>query len=137
VLVAVWCCSVGATWTVELYELDAGATLGSLADWISSGVPTSQPEPEEASVRMLLADRGLNLYPDSAVGPCGHSRRCIGYVCGDAELIALAKLVRDVAAVAGVHPVMLAKQRIAAGLSAYTRRVRVRDGQRPGGALRA
>jgi hypothetical protein len=37
VLVAVWCRSVGTTWTLELHELDSGMTLGTLVDWISSG----------------------------------------------------------------------------------------------------
>jgi hypothetical protein len=43
VLVAVWCRSVGTTWTLELHELDPGMTLGTLVDWISSGMPTCQP----------------------------------------------------------------------------------------------
>lgn len=115
VLVAAWCCSVGATWTVELHELGPDTTLGTIVDWISSGVPTSQPEPDEAFVRALLADRGLRLYRDSAAGPCTPSRHGIGYVCGDTEVIALAHRVRDVAAAAGVHPVLLAAQWIAAG----------------------
>ncbi|MGH8573448.1 MAG: hypothetical protein ACREX8_12865 [Gammaproteobacteria bacterium] len=130
VLVAMWCCSVGANWTVELRELDPGTALGTMVDWISSGVPTTQPEPDEASVRELLADRGLHLYPDSAAGPCTYSRHSIGYVCRDAEVIALAHRMRDVAAAADVHPVMLAAQRIAAGLRIYARRADARDGQR-------
>lgn len=79
-LVAVLCCSVGATWTVELHEFDPDMTLGPLVDWISTGVPTSQPEPDEASLRELLASRGLQLTPDSAAGPSTPSRRSIGYV---------------------------------------------------------
>jgi hydrogenase small subunit len=82
-LVAVWCCSVGATWTLELHELNSGTTLGPLVDWISSGVPTSQPQPDEPLAHKLLADYGLHLYPDSAAGPCTHSRSSIGYVSGD------------------------------------------------------
>ncbi len=62
-LVAVWCRSVGATWTLELHELGSRMTLGALVDWISSGVPTSQPQPDEALVRQLLADRGLRTAP--------------------------------------------------------------------------
>jgi hypothetical protein len=31
-LAAVWCCSVGATWTVELHEFDRGAALGPIVD---------------------------------------------------------------------------------------------------------
>ncbi|MGH3780113.1 MAG: hypothetical protein ACRDRO_05625 [Pseudonocardiaceae bacterium] len=80
VLIAVWCCSVGATWTLELHEFDRRMTLGALVDWISSGVPTSQPQPDEALAHELLADRGLHLYPDSAAGPCTHSRSSLGYV---------------------------------------------------------
>jgi len=82
-LVVVWCCSVGTTWTVELHEPGPGAILGTLVDWISSGVPTSQPQPDEPLAHKLLADYGLHLYPDSAAGPCTHSRSSIGYVSGD------------------------------------------------------
>jgi hypothetical protein len=130
VLIAVWCRSVGTTWTVELHELGPGATLGTLVDWISSGVPTSQSEPDKASVRALLADRGLHLYPDSAAAPSTPTRHSIGYVSEDAEVIALAHRVRNVAAAAGVHPVMLAAQRIAAGLRLHPRRGDAREGQR-------
>lgn len=82
-LVAVWCRSVGATWTLELHELDSGMMLGALVDWISSGVPTSQPHPDDALAHQLLADRGLYLYPDSAAGPRTHNRSSIGYVNAD------------------------------------------------------
>ncbi len=68
---------------MELHELDSRMTLGALVDWISSGVPTSQPQPDEALVRQLLADRGLRLYPDSAAGPYTNSWSSIGYVSGD------------------------------------------------------
>ncbi|MGH3896960.1 MAG: hypothetical protein ACRDTA_01650 [Pseudonocardiaceae bacterium] len=90
VLAAVWCCSVGATWTIELHKLDRGTALGTTVDWISSGVPTSQQLPHEDMARDLLAARGLHLYLDSTAGPCTHSRHSIGYVCADAEVIALA-----------------------------------------------
>lgn len=90
VLAAVWCCSVGATWTVELRRLDRGTALGTIVDWISSGVPISQPEPEEALTRELLAERGLYLFPDPSAGPGTHTRHSIGYVCSNAGLIDLA-----------------------------------------------
>lgn len=68
--------------------------------WISSGVPISQPEPE-ALARGLLAERGLQLSRDSSAGAGTRSRRGIGYVCGNAELIRLAHVVRDDVAEAG------------------------------------
>lgn len=117
VFVAVWCCSVGVTWTIELHQLDRGTALGTTVDWISSGVPTSQHQPPEDMVRDLLAARGLHLYLDSTAGPCTHSRHSIGYVCADAEVIALAHRVRDVAARAGTHPLTLAVHWVASGLS--------------------
>jgi hypothetical protein len=58
-------------------------TLGTLVDWISSGVPTSQPQPDDALAHQLLANRGLHLYPDSAADPCTPSRNSIGYVSAD------------------------------------------------------
>ena len=58
-------------------------TLGALVDWISSGMPTSQPQPDEALAHQLLTERGLHLYPDSAAGPRTPSRSSIGYVSAD------------------------------------------------------
>ncbi|MGH3941506.1 MAG: hypothetical protein ACRDTG_23330 [Pseudonocardiaceae bacterium] len=81
---------MGATWTIELHRLERGTAWGTVVDWISSGVPISQPEPEEALVRELLAERGLYLFPDSGAGPSTYSRHSIGYVCSNAELIDLA-----------------------------------------------
>jgi hypothetical protein len=80
VLAAVWCCSVGTTWTLELRELDSDTALGKIVDWISSGVPVSQPAPD-ALAHELLAARGLRLVRDSSVAPCPRSRHRIGYVC--------------------------------------------------------
>ncbi|MCA1704989.1 MAG: hypothetical protein LC808_17690 [Actinobacteria bacterium] len=118
VLAAVWCRSVGTTWTIELHELDRGTSLGTTVDWISSGVPTSQRQPHEDMARDLLAGRGLALYPDSTAGPCTQSRYSIGYVCADAPVITLAHRLREVAARAGTHPLALAVRRIAAEFSA-------------------
>ena len=117
VLVAVWCRSVGASWTLELHELGPGVAPGKIMGWISSGVPISQPEPEVLA-HELLAERGLQLFQDRSAGPGTLSRRGIGYVCGDTELIKLADLVRDDAAEAGMHPVVLAARWAEAGFSA-------------------
>ncbi|MGH3828400.1 MAG: hypothetical protein ACRDQX_14715, partial [Pseudonocardiaceae bacterium] len=62
VLAAVWCRSVGTTWTLELHELTRVGTLSTISDWITSGVPISQPEPPEALARELLTQRGLELF---------------------------------------------------------------------------
>ncbi len=43
VLAAVWCRSVGTSWTLELHELGGGTAPGKIMDWISSGVPIGQP----------------------------------------------------------------------------------------------
>lgn len=117
VLAVVWCRSVGASWTLELHQLSRSTPSLTLVDWISSGVPISQPEPPEALVRELLAERGLQLFRDSSAGPSTRSRRGIGYACRDAELIRLAHLLQD-AAETGWHPVILAMHWVAAGFSA-------------------
>jgi hypothetical protein len=78
---AVWCSSVGSTWTLELRELDDNTRLGSIRDWISSSVPISQPEPT-ALAYQLLAARGLRLYSEST-GWGTRSRHCVGYVCAE------------------------------------------------------
>lgn len=115
VLTAFWCCSVGSVWTLELREFVAGTGLGAIVDWVSSGVPVTQPKPD-TSAQELLAERGLWLFRDPCAGSPTGSRHRIGYVCAEAELIKLAHLVRNDAAQAGLHPVMLAAW-IAAGYS--------------------
>lgn len=117
VLAAVWCRSVGTSWTLELHALRRGTARGVVVDWISSGVPITQPEPDALACE-LLAARGLHLFGDSSAGPGAPCRREIGYVCGDTELITLAHFVADDATEAGVHPVLLAAQWVAAGFSA-------------------
>ncbi len=122
VLAAVWCRSVGASWTLELHELDGG-----IVEWISSGVPISQPEPD-ALARGLLAERGLHLFCDSSAGPCTRSRHGIGYACPNPELIKLAHVVRADGAESGMHPVALAARWVAAGFSAGTAARWIRQG---------
>jgi hypothetical protein len=80
VLAVVWCRSVGTSWTLELHQLDGGTAPGTIVDWISSGVPISQPKPDVLA-RGLLAERGLQLFDEASAGPCTHSRHRIGYVC--------------------------------------------------------
>jgi hypothetical protein len=119
VWLAVWCSSVGTTWTLELHKPHQdGSTLGPLVDWISSGLPTSQPEPNEAIARALLAEHGLHLYSDTHAGPCTHSRRSIGYASADHEVIAQAHRLRATAA--ETHPVLLAARRTPPGPPAHS-----------------
>ena len=75
---AVWCSSVGSTWTLELRELDGNTPLGRVRDWISSGVPISQPEPTALAYQLLTA-RELRLYRQS-IGWGTRSRHFLGYV---------------------------------------------------------
>ena len=99
VFTASWCCSVGMTWTMELRSVDRGAQ-GRPAEWICSGVPTQQPVPERQTVH-LLRERGLLLFPvDSADSiespPRTRSRRLIGYVTRNPELMQLALMLAQV-----------------------------------------
>jgi hypothetical protein len=128
VLLAAWCRSVGTFWTLELHRIDGGTTTGTIVDWITSGVPISQPEPHVLT-RELLAERGLHLFEDSSAdtGTQQHRHR-IGYVCADPEVIKLAHLVRDDAPKAERHPVALATQWIAAGFSANAAAGWIRQG---------
>jgi hypothetical protein len=73
---------------VELHEFDCDAALGPIVDWISSGVPISEPEPTAALARELLTERGFQLIPDSSAGPSSLHRHGIGYACRDTDLIA-------------------------------------------------
>lgn len=129
VLAAVWCRSVGTSWTLELHEIGPGMAPRKIMRWISSGVPISLPEPE-ALARKLLTERGLQLFRDSSAGPGTRSRRGIGYACGDGEVIKLAHVVRDVAAEAGVHPVVLAARWVEAGFSSDAAAERILGGVR-------
>ena len=78
-LVVLWCCSVGATWTLELHELDRDGALGPIVDWISSGVPIFQPRPDALTCE-LLASRRLQLVRDSSAHSYTRSRHRIGHV---------------------------------------------------------
>jgi hypothetical protein len=128
VVAAVWCRSVGTSWTLELHQLRRGTQHLTLTDWISSGVPISQPAPPEELARKLLAERGLHLFGDTFAGPATGTRRGVGYAAADAELISLAHLVADHATEIGLHPVMLAAQWVAAGFSAQAATRSIRQG---------
>ncbi|MGH3991724.1 MAG: hypothetical protein ACRDSN_04575, partial [Pseudonocardiaceae bacterium] len=75
----VWCRAVGSAWALELRELDGDSALGTIRDWISSGVPISQPAPPETLARALLAERGLQLVRDPSASPGTRTRHGIGY----------------------------------------------------------
>ncbi|MGH3915068.1 MAG: hypothetical protein ACRDTC_16925 [Pseudonocardiaceae bacterium] len=128
VLTAVWCRSVGNSWTLELRELGRGTALGTIRDWITSGVPISHSEPLEEVARELLAERGLHLFSDSSAWPATHNRYGIGYVCTNAELIKLACLVRGDAAETGMHPLVLAAPWVMAGFTADVAAGWIREG---------
>jgi hypothetical protein len=129
---AMWCSSVGTTWTLELHTWARRTAYGTLVDWISSGIPITQPVPANRLARELLTERGLYLLVDSTVEPNADSRHGIGYVCADAELITLAHRIRDEAVESGVHPVVLAAQRIATGYIAGAGSRRNTAGRWPG-----
>jgi anti-sigma B factor antagonist len=116
VLTAFWRCLAGSTWILELREFGVGLG-GAVVDWINSGVPATQPAPDTAE--KLLTVNGLWLYRDPTVRSATGGRHGIGYVCADIELIMLADLMRDEAAQARLHPIMLAAW-VAAGYSTTT-----------------
>jgi hypothetical protein len=120
VLVASWCRSVGTTWTLELRPLEHGAPAGQPVDWISSGIPTSQPVPDEWA-EDLLAERGLLLLrdtPGDGDAARGAIRRVIGHVTDDPAAVRLARTLAEVIGASPVDPLALAVQWIAAGFSA-------------------
>lgn len=126
VLVASWCRSVGATWTVELRSWHgrpvpnpAGAAQGGpVVEWICSGVPTELPAPDGQTVEVLGA-RDLLLFPDGPVVPAPRtrSRRVIGYVTRDPEVMRLALILAELIDQEPDHPMVLAAQWIQAGYS--------------------
>jgi hypothetical protein len=126
VFTASWCCSVGATWTVELRSVDRAA-LGRPVEWICSGVPTQQPAPEHQTAD-LLRERDLLLFPVDPVQspPRTRSRRLIGYVTREPQVMRLAMMLADTEDHTGhdsgytgcEHPMLLAARWIQAGYSA-------------------
>ncbi|HET9118271.1 MAG TPA: hypothetical protein VFN75_09415 [Pseudonocardiaceae bacterium] len=125
---------MGTTWTVELRAVDRVAQ-GRPAEWICSGVPTQQPAPEHQTAG-LLHQRGLLLYPvdplnslDPAESPPRiRSRRLIGYVTRDPELIRLAKTLADVAHAESDHPMVVAARWVRRGYSAGAEAGRITAG---------
>jgi hypothetical protein len=138
VFAASWCCSVGTTWTVELRSVDHAAQ-GRPAEWICSGVPTQQPAPEHQAAD-LLGQRGLLLFPVDPVDPLDaaesppriRSRRLIGYVTRDPELMRLAKMLTDVAHADREHPMVVAARWVRRGYSADAAARRIIAGAGPG-----
>jgi hypothetical protein len=77
------------------------ALTGPVVEWICSGVPTRLPIPERQTVD-LLGEHGVLLFPDDPVDavesvPQARSRRLIGYITRDPEVIALALHLADAA----------------------------------------
>ncbi|MBV9058158.1 MAG: STAS domain-containing protein [Pseudonocardiales bacterium] len=105
VFTAFWRRLMGNVWILELCDFHAGDGRGAVMDWINSGVPASQPAPDTAAE--LLGAHGLWLFSDAVKGSATGGRHRIGYACADVELAVTAHLLRDDAAEAGVHPVIL------------------------------
>ncbi|MDQ4093639.1 MAG: hypothetical protein M3143_09640 [Actinomycetota bacterium] len=115
---------MGATWTVELRSVHPTALTGPVVEWICSGVPTWLPTPERQTAD-LLGEHGLLLFPEDPVEavesvPRARSRRLIGYVTRDPEVIALALRLVDAVDDEAGHPMVLAAQWVQAGYSADT-----------------
>jgi hypothetical protein len=82
-LAVVWCCSVGATWTLELRRPGCGKRFGPIVYWISSSIPVTESEPDELAAE-LLAAHGLKLFREPADFNT-NSQRGIGYACFHAQ----------------------------------------------------
>jgi hypothetical protein len=111
-MTASWCRSVGTTWTVELRSVEEGV-LGRPVEWICSGVPTQQPAPDRQTADLLL----FPVDPEEPA-PRTRSRRLIGYVTRDPEVMRLALLLADVVGPGWDHPMIVAARWVQAGHSA-------------------
>lgn len=81
--------------------------LGRPLEWICSGIPTEQPAPEHLDE--LFRERGLLLFPVDPPQPHTRSRKLIGYVTRDPEVMRLARSLRDTRRDAGSeHPLLIA-----------------------------
>ncbi|MGH3874820.1 MAG: hypothetical protein ACRDSR_25505 [Pseudonocardiaceae bacterium] len=119
VFTAWWCCSVGTNWTVELRSVER-SMLGRPLEWICSGIPTQQPIPEQ-HLADLLRERDLLLFPEEPVEPRTRSRRLIGYVTRDPEVMQLARTLIHSRDADGEHPMLIAARRIHAQRSTSCR----------------
>ncbi len=99
--------------------MDEAALTGPAVEWICSGVPTQLPAPDRQTAH-LLGERDLLLFPVEAVESTRRtrSRRLIGYVTRDPEVIALALMLADDLDEGLDHPMVLAARWIQAGYSA-------------------
>lgn len=95
-------------------------------EWICSGVPTQQPVPERQTAD-LLRERDLLLFSVEQVeqvelSPRTRSRRLIGYVTRDPEVLRLALMLADVGTAAPNmgcdHPMVMAARWVQAGYTA-------------------
>ncbi|MDQ2788865.1 MAG: hypothetical protein DLM60_07870 [Pseudonocardiales bacterium] len=103
---------------MELRSVDEGA-LDRPVEWICSGVPTQQPAPDRQTAD-LLGERGLRLFPvdPGQPAPQTRSRRLIGYVTRNGEVMRLALLLADVVDQGWDHPMVVAARWIQAGHTA-------------------
>ena len=121
VFTASWCCSVGMTWTVELRSIDGGIQ-GRPVEWIGSGVPTQQPAPDRMAAD-LLRERGLLFFPIESVDPVEspprtRSRRLMGYVTRDPEVMKLALMLTKVLDTECDHAMIIAARWVQGGYAA-------------------
>lgn len=106
---------------MELRSVDRGSK-GRPAEWIGSGVPTGQPAPERMTAD-LLSERGLLLFPTDPVDPVEspprtRSRRMIGYVTRDPELLKLAVMLAKVLDAGCDHAMIVAARWMKDGYTA-------------------
>ena len=108
---------MGTTWTIELRSVDEAA-LGRPVEWICSGVPTQQPAPDHQTVD-LLRERDLLLFPVDPIEPVPptRSRRLVGYVTRNAEVMRLASMLTDMVDADRDHPMVVAARWVQAGYS--------------------
>jgi hypothetical protein len=102
---------------VELRSVERAA-LGRPVEWICSGVPTQQPAPERQTAS-LLRERDLLLFPVDPIEPPPRtrSRRLIGYVTRNPEVMRLALMLAGVVDAGGDHPMVMAARWVQAGYS--------------------
>lgn len=111
------------SWTLELRPADRD-TPDRPAEWICSGVPNQQPPPDRQTAD-LLRERGLLLFPVEPVDPLespprSRSRRPIGFVTRNAELMELALALAKVLDADDDHAMIVAARWMQDGYAADT-----------------
>lgn len=96
---------------LAIHPCSGGGLLGRPLEWIYSGIPTQQPASDQ-HIADLLREHDLLLLPEDPPRSRTRSRRLIGYVTRDPEVMRLARALSHTRDAGSEHPLLIAARRI-------------------------